>query len=84
MAKSNPSDFTVVSGIGDVLATLFFFPGDTIISTLIDVVPGLTRMLGVSDFDQGNTLSAILSLASWIAIVLVAKRILSKTHSPSI
>jgi hypothetical protein len=78
--KSNPSEFidfeTLLSGIGDTVATVLFFPGDTIILTLLQVTPGLAGLLGISDFDVGDTLSAILSLVSWVAMFLCAKRIL--------
>jgi hypothetical protein len=47
--KSNPSEFidfeTLLSGIGDALATVLFFPGDTIILTLLQVMPGLAGVL---------------------------------------
>ena len=87
MATRQPLEFvdgkTLVADLGDRLAALFFFPGDTIIGTLVDVMPGLAGAVGISDFDRGDTLSAILSLASWVAIVLVSKGVFDMCLSPS-
>ena len=87
MAKRQPLEFfdgdTLAADIGDSLAALFFFPGDTILGTLVDLMPGLAGAVGISDFIRGDTLSAIISLASWFAIFLVSKLVLDKCFAPS-
>jgi len=79
MEKRRPIKFmdgdTVVADIGDRLEALFRVPGDTIIGTLVDVAPGFANAVGISEFDRGDTLSTVISLASWFAIVFVSKRV---------
>jgi uncharacterized protein involved in cysteine biosynthesis len=66
-----PADVFTISDLIDWLVQLLFWPGDAALGLLIRFAPSVARFLELGREDYGGTLSILISILFWLAVVLL-------------
>jgi hypothetical protein len=68
---ARPADVFTISDLVDWLVQLLFWPGDAALGLLLRFAPSVAQFLELGREDYGGTLSILISILFWLAVVLL-------------
>jgi uncharacterized protein involved in cysteine biosynthesis len=70
-SPARPADAFTISDLVDRAVQLLFWPGDAALGLLLSHAPSVARFLELGREDFGGTLSILISILFWLAVVLL-------------